>query len=183
MWPSTVYSGVLADVLPCRSGYIFFCHNGIFNAWTIFNNKLIFYITPCSPIIPPPPPPTFFTSAGNQLFRVICDLIPKLKTRQGGGSRSGGSEHQVGSGGGGASSSGGTASKKKKGRRKWTSYLITQWPSLPVTITTLMSLVLCVHKFNMPIFLSLPSFTKYYYSIRLSHTSAWTIKSLTINVH
>lgn len=46
---------MLADVLPCRSGYIFFCHNGIFNAWTIFNNKLIFYITPCSPIIPPPP--------------------------------------------------------------------------------------------------------------------------------
>ena len=53
---------------------------------------------------------------GKDLYKVICELVPKLKTRQGGGS--GGSEH---GGGGGSGSSGGGGSagtkKKKKGRK------------------------------------------------------------------
>lgn len=54
--------------------------------------------------------------SGKELYSIICELIPKLKTRQGGKSAS--AEQGTGSGtsGGGGASAGG--SKKKKGRRK-----------------------------------------------------------------
>lgn len=66
---------------------------------------------------------------GKELYDTICQLIPKLKTRQGGGgggggggSRTGGAEQTTGGGSGGGGGAGGggaqTGSKKKKGRRK-----------------------------------------------------------------
>ncbi len=57
---------------------------------------------------------------GKELYNVLCELIPKLKTRQSGASRAGGSEPQGSSAGsgGGSSGAGGGTSKKKKGRRK-----------------------------------------------------------------
>ena len=58
--------------------------------------------------------------AGKDLLNVLCELIPKLKTRQGGGSRGGGGGGDSGGGGGSGTSGGGAqaSSKKKKGRRK-----------------------------------------------------------------
>ena len=54
-------------------------------------------------------------NTGKELYNMICEYIPKLKTRQGGGKSGGGLEQM-----GGLSTGGGTGagSKKKKGRRK-----------------------------------------------------------------
>ena len=60
---------------------------------------------------------TYSFVVGKELYSIICELIPKLKSRQSGGNKSGSADPSAG--GGGASGGGAQASsKKKKGKRK-----------------------------------------------------------------
>lgn len=59
------------------------------------------------------------TLIGKDLYSNICELIPKLKTRQGGGKGGGGSGGGSDTSGSGGVSGGGGGTKKKKGKRKW----------------------------------------------------------------